>query len=1200
MSNYDEIQNIQNSLSYIDPHDRDTWFRMGAAIKDELGENGFEIWDNWSRQSDNYKDAAAKAVWKSIKTGRIHIGTLFKTARENGYRPEKPFRAPTQAELDKRAEESRAKQLAAEQQTERDHAKAAKSAYGIWKNAKPAEVSGSLKHAYTTNKHLSDNVLKFIKQNEFKGERQLVIPLYDKAKLVNVQTIGENGGKSFLSGGQKRGAYTVIGLDKPNDLDSLKNLKEAIFVEGFATGASVYEATGKPVIVAFDAGNLKAVSENLKSVLPENIPIYFAADNDPSKTGLEKAQAAAEIWGERAQIMLPEFTAEHIQQYQAEFGQDKMPTDFNDLHHLSGIGAVHDTFNLALKPEIQQNDNIPQEIRTAWNDFPPVISNGKLGDLKNEPEYPAAKAGDVMQSALLVEKLLKDETIQELKKLIGNERPILVPIQSEEASGKNRIPQATAFALADKLSLQVDGDIYQNNTAKRTNSGIYHRYTSPPEFKGEVQAGKSYLIVDDTLSVGGTIAALKGYIENNGGKVIGSTVMTAYDLKVDIAIKPNMLQSLEQKQGLNEYWRNEFGYGVDKLTQQEAGHLRKPTLEQIQERIEQAKLDKRNANVSENKDLNYGTTKEDQSIETQMSGVSNLSDRAGSSGTETIRAGERKVLQSIFQQEQTEPIVNQSPQSATSHQDVADFSFKESKMDNIQEYDKPQLSQEELLKNNYWRVQNGLEPLPERNQPRPKQQVASNFRQPEIAQNTLNTMGEPKMDKEQQSQQDEPIIQTEPIQPKTPPAPDYQQDNIEPPPAPEWLSELSNEPTATFRQPEYSAEAETATSENDVAVSASVNPTQPETPESVVENAISVDDAPREMVQSAQNPTQPEHIAPTEETVQNSIELDSVSQELDEPTQPNFRQPETVPQFETTTPQPQPTVTHEQQETAHEQDDEPNQSPLEPRKAITDFAYTPPQELNERYVIADTAKVRVLNQDIGGHSLKYLSPENSQTVLMEDKGKSIHTSRSDQQTIHDMLAVAQAKNWDSIKISGSQEFKREMWLEAQSRGIATKGYKPSPEDLALLERRRQERATNSIAEAENLKQQSAVPEKDGGEQKSIPSQAVQAAENVKSSAQQDLQTVTTPQTQYQQKVGILDTAQQMKAKFYEKLGLAVLERMPSEAREKAMQHFYENQAEKIHDGKYHAPDPVRAQEQTKEQAPAKNKTSDRDDWEMER
>lgn len=230
-----------------------------------------------------------------------------------------------------------------------------------------------------------------------------------------------------------------------------------------------------------------------------------------------------------------------------------------------------------------------KETRTDWGDFPPVISNGKIGELKNEPEYQEAKSGDFNQSMALVEKLLKDETIDRIKTLIGDEKPIILPVLSEELTGKNRIPQATAYALAVSLELEVDTNIYQDNTAKRTGTGIYHRYIAPPEFKGEVKSGQSYLIVDDTLSVGGTIATLKGYIENLGGKVIGATVMTAFDYSVNITIKQNMLQSIKEKQGLDEYWHKEFGYHLDKLTQQEAGHLKKPTLEQIQSRVQEAR-----------------------------------------------------------------------------------------------------------------------------------------------------------------------------------------------------------------------------------------------------------------------------------------------------------------------------------------------------------------------------------------------------------------------------------------------------------------------------------------------------------------------------------------------------------------------------------------------------------------------------------
>ena len=204
MSDYD---NIRNALTYIDPNDRETWLRIGAAVKDELGEDGFEMWDNWSRQSSNYKEADAKSVWKSLKQGHIHIGTLFYHARENGYRPEKPYTPPSPETLAQRAQEAQAKQQAEADRIAQAHAKAEKTAYGIWKNAQPADPN----HAYAQNKGLNEAAMSGIRQNEYNGKKQLIIPLYSDKKLVNVQTIDEDGNKSFLSGGQKQGAYTIIG-----------------------------------------------------------------------------------------------------------------------------------------------------------------------------------------------------------------------------------------------------------------------------------------------------------------------------------------------------------------------------------------------------------------------------------------------------------------------------------------------------------------------------------------------------------------------------------------------------------------------------------------------------------------------------------------------------------------------------------------------------------------------------------------------------------------------------------------------------------------------------------------------------------------------------------------------------------------------------------------------------------------------------
>ena len=52
-----------------------------------------------------------------------------------------------------------------------------------------------------------------------------------------------------------------------------------IICEGVATGLSLYECTGYPVAVAFDAGNLEPVAKVMRARMP-NLRIVIAADDD--------------------------------------------------------------------------------------------------------------------------------------------------------------------------------------------------------------------------------------------------------------------------------------------------------------------------------------------------------------------------------------------------------------------------------------------------------------------------------------------------------------------------------------------------------------------------------------------------------------------------------------------------------------------------------------------------------------------------------------------------------------------------------------------------------------------------------------------------------------------------------------------------------------------------------------------------------
>ena len=84
----------------------------------------------------------------------------------------------------------------------------------------------------------------------------------DAAALHSLQFISREGDKRFLIGGRVSGCYFPIG--KPDGA--------LCIAEGYATGASIHEATGTAVAVAFNAGNLLPVASALRAKFPRLAP----------------------------------------------------------------------------------------------------------------------------------------------------------------------------------------------------------------------------------------------------------------------------------------------------------------------------------------------------------------------------------------------------------------------------------------------------------------------------------------------------------------------------------------------------------------------------------------------------------------------------------------------------------------------------------------------------------------------------------------------------------------------------------------------------------------------------------------------------------------------------------------------------------------------------------------------------------------
>lgn len=1326
-TDYDEVR---NALTYLDPNDRETWWKVGAALKSEFDEGGRSLWEDWSRSYPKWNERESNAQWKSFKYGHIHIGTLFHMAKANGFTFSQSYRAPSVEEIAHREAAWAVKREVQDawDKVSRDHA--ARTANIVWENAntRPADAG----FPYLSDKGITDPaVLANARINRFKDEDRLVIPMYDRPNhIVNRQAIDANGGKFFLPGGEVGGAYGKIAAPNSDWTGGV------YLAEGFATAASIHMATGKPVVIAFNAGNLPKVAAKMAQILPKNAPVYIAADNDASQTGIKKAAEAAQVLGNRARVVMPEFTGDEIARFQQKHGQDSMPSDFNDLHELRGLDAVQSALNRPFAPETlpetavrheevrehnnaqaiaglepaeaqqlfeaelgkinnvkirdsvkrelaardvgfrlperqkqpalaqtalpgqsqglneepdtpftravddvvsgnvsagyialgttpdvlqmlgvpqgkvrisggtiekamakyigrshnyDQNDHwvrpgdlkqlqsqmndpiaifqsatnahslvvltelyeyednkekpmiaalhinkgkgkhgadlinvssvygrsdmqlvrafdtdllyanekkvqdfltthplqlhwditssselsmrniktemdlvqwqnaqkqpiqpnpqqsVPREPvrrdglgqpekqpapeksavhseRAPWNDFPPLIRNGTLEELKDSENYQAAKAGDSKAALSLVQSLLNEQTIAEIQEMAGGREPVIVAVRAEESAGRNKIPFMMARALSSQTGWQVDTKLFQANFAGRTGTDAVYRLANPPIFRGDVQAGRDYLIVDDNSTMGGTIASLRGYIENRGGHVIGAAVMSARETGLDIVPTQKQLDDIQRKHGdaPNDYWTNTFGYGIDHLTRGEAGTIRtSPSFDRLRSGINAARL-QRSERMG------------DRGI--AQKSVDTVQSPEPKHLNHNPRTADDKPLSAVSFAQKENIMTDLSPEQIRSYAqriaNITDEADRNAAIDEFAENHGTNIRRQvgEILQEREARVVSGqnenlTDPQPDTTHTAVEQAAVS-----------VSGSPEPQATKDQ-------IADTQP-ESAAETAPD-EENGIEFDGEAQDLEQEAPEAESTFRQPENPApERETITAEE------------------VRQNLARARAAEALARQDGQKQPVPE------------------------------RQPETVPQQQETRPQtaPEADLGSLFDEAAPQPASEPapSENPSVPQKPkpVLDLDYETASGLNQRYIRMEG---------------KYLDLNNRTTVMFEDQGGKIKTAAADPQVIRDMLDTAQAKNWGSIKISGSREFKQAMWLEAELRGIPSTGYKPSREDLALRDQLLAERQRNGIEEMQP--QQAKQPENSSVQSSSAEPHSqdrkVQAAESQK-------------------------------------------------------------------------------------------------------
>jgi hypothetical protein len=314
--NPETLHKVKKALKFIDPNiPRDLWGRIGMALKSEFGDDGIDIFNEWSEGCDSYNWDDLKSTWDSINgSGGVNIGTLFYMAKQNpDYKDScKPLTAKEKQELNEERqarEKQRHEEQEAEQKRKNDqYERAAINALAMWEHAGDIDPA----HKYLVDKSITGFGVRMY-------DRDLYLQMYHEGKLASIQQIFESGKKKFMPGGKTKDCYMVIGDIKDN----------VLLCEGWATGCSLHKRTKEPVVVAFTCNNLLGVGQWFSQKYPE-AKIIIVADNDvktEKKTGrnpgIDKARAAAEEL--KCKYIFPDFRT-----------CDFTGTDFNDFLEQGG------------------------------------------------------------------------------------------------------------------------------------------------------------------------------------------------------------------------------------------------------------------------------------------------------------------------------------------------------------------------------------------------------------------------------------------------------------------------------------------------------------------------------------------------------------------------------------------------------------------------------------------------------------------------------------------------------------------------------------------------------------------------------------------------------------------------------------------------------------------------------------------------
>ncbi len=191
---------------------------------------------------------------------------------------------------------------ARDEERKRTQESAAETVAAIWENCMGASVD----HPYLQRKGVQPMGARVT------GDGRLVVPLYSNdGEITSLQYISHDGGKMYHPGGKTGGCFWMVG--------SFDTAGPIYIAEGFATAATIHEATKRPCVVAYSASNLVPVTGAWRDRCGAMQELVVVADNDASGTGQKYADQCAAKYG--ARVVMPPEVGQDVNDY-AQAGGD--------------------------------------------------------------------------------------------------------------------------------------------------------------------------------------------------------------------------------------------------------------------------------------------------------------------------------------------------------------------------------------------------------------------------------------------------------------------------------------------------------------------------------------------------------------------------------------------------------------------------------------------------------------------------------------------------------------------------------------------------------------------------------------------------------------------------------------------------------------------------------------------------------------